>query len=378
MMMMDRATLLQKIMWQVQTPWHFRHQDDRQALSVRATVMGLQALLLAQDGAMLRQTLQQTFARAVALAEVDRLEIALYQEGRDQRVWRALATLQDGTSRSFGLIVARAPGPSDTLTRHDFGHLHTLHTTQARFCVQPYVCGTLPIAPAVTAYSVEWLEQHKELVFEIAYDGGVFLVNASDAQQRFTPQESRHIWRHMAEILWWYPALRRVNIQAGDFVGYRGEDGHLALRLTTARHLAPSTTPVERIHTLLASVITASGYLSDGQQPFLRSMSHDVFLHRMQAVLQRRFGTQAPAMAQQQWQLFAAGALARQEDWLKEDCILATYDRWRAEYPARQAWEWTCQYWSDYAAAVQAAQLPPSWWFPAVEIPAVLHRLTPA
>ena len=38
-------------------------------LSVHTTVMGLQALLLAQDGAMLRQTLQQTFARAVALSD---------------------------------------------------------------------------------------------------------------------------------------------------------------------------------------------------------------------------------------------------------------------------------------------------------------------
>ena len=377
-MTMDRATLLRKIAWNVQAPWHFRHQDDSQALSVHTTVMGLQALLLAQDGAMLRQTLQQTFARAVALSELKRLEIGLYQEGRDQRVWRALATLQDGASQPFGLIVARAPGPSDALTRHDFGHLQTLHTTQARFCVQPYVRGTLPIVPAVTAYTVEWLEQHKELVFEIAYDGGVFLINAPDAQQRFTPQESRRIWRQMVEILWWYPTLRRVNIQAGDFVGYRGADGHLALQLTTARQLVADTTPAQRIHTLLASVITASGYLSDGHQPFPRSMPQDVFLHRMQAVLQRRFAAHAPAMAQQQWQLFAAGVFARQEDWLKEDCILATYDRLRAEHSAMPAWEHTCQYWQAYAAAVESAHLPPSWWFPAAEIPTVLHRLSPA
>jgi hypothetical protein len=75
--------------------------------------------------------------------------------------------------------------------------------------------------------------------------------------------------------------------------------------------------------------------------------------------------------------LFQSGAFAQQEDWLKEDCLLATYDRWCNDYPAGLAWQKTCQYWHDYADAVQAGRLPASWWFPAAEIPTVLARLAP-
>ena len=128
---------------------------------------------------------------------------------------------------------------------------------------------------------------------------------------------------------------------------------------------------------MLGCLITASGYLSDGQQPFHRQMACDVFLSRMQAVLRRRFGDRAPELAQRQWALFQSGAFARQEDWLKEDCLLATYDRWCADYPAARAWQETRQHWLAYAEAVQAGQLRASWWFPATEIPMVLDRLAP-
>jgi hypothetical protein len=126
---------------------------------------------------------------------------------------------------------------------------------------------------------------------------------------------------------------------------------------------------------MLGCLITASGYLSDGQQPFHRQMSCEAFLPRMQAVLRRRFGDRAPELAQRQWVLFQNGAFAQQEDWLKEDCVLATYDRWCADYPAVCAWQETCQRWRAYAEAVQIGQLPASWWFPATEIPTVLDRL---
>jgi len=170
--------------------------------------------------------------------------------------------------------------------------------------------------------------------------------------------------------------VRAVNIQAGDFVAHQEADGQLALKLTTARALAPDVTPAQQIHTILGWMITASGYLSNGQQPFDRHMRREVFVHRMQAVLRRRFGERAPALAQQQWTLFQAGAFARQEDWLKEDCVLATYDRRRADSPAACAWRDTCQHWLAYAAAVHSARLPASWWFPAAEIPALLDRLS--
>src|SRR5262249_23808035 len=135
--------------------------------------------------------------------------------------------------------------------------------------------------------------------------------------------------------------------------------------------------PAEQIHALLGYLITASGYLSDGQQPFQRQMPYEAFVSRMQAVLRRRFGGRAPALAQRQWAVFQSGAFPQQEDWVKEDCLLATYSRWCTDYSAELAWQQTCRHWLDYAEAVQAGQLPASWWFPAAEIPTVLDRLAP-
>jgi len=206
---MDRHRLVSKIFWHLQPNWHLRQRPEAQTLSVPDTVKGLQALLLAEQGAMLQQTLHLAGAHSGALAALSRLDIVLYQEGIDQRVWRAQATWRDGTTALFGIIVARAPGASSVLTRDDFAHLCTLHRQQARYCVAPYVCGTAPVAGGITAYTVEWLEQHKELVFEVSLDGGVFLVNAHGAQRRFSPQESRQIWRRIVEILWWYPRCAR-------------------------------------------------------------------------------------------------------------------------------------------------------------------------
>ena len=373
---MQRTTLLTKIFWHLQARWHLRHHPTPHDLSVHDTVKGLQTLLLASQGAMLAQTLHCTFARPVAFSELQRLDVALYQEGIAQRVWRAQATLHDGSARPFGIIAARTPEASSTLTQQDFHNLQILHARQAQYCVTPYVCGTMPIANGVAAYTVEWLDEHKEFVFEITRDGGSFLVNAPGAHRVFSPHASRHIWRRLVEILWWYPGLRRVNIQAGDFVGRLQDDGHIALKLTTARELTADTTALEHLHTILRSVITASGYLSDGRRPFERHMTQATFVHRMQAVLQRRFGADAATLARQQWELFQQGAFARQEDWLKEDCMLATYDRLRAEHPAHLAWQHTCAIWTAYAQAVQQGHLPASWWFAAAEIPGRLRQLT--
>jgi hypothetical protein len=373
---MDRAALLKKIWWHVQQPWHFRQQPDPTALSVTATVKGLQTFLLAADGAVLRRTLAAVWQRPVALEELERLEITWYQEGAEQRVWRAQATLAEGGERCFGIIVARATGASSNVTQHDFVNLQRLQARQARYCAMPYVSGCLP--GNVAAYTVEWLDDYKEVVFEITLAGGVFLVNAHGAHRHFSPQTSRHIWRGIVDILWHYPGLQAVKVQAGDFVA-RVVDGaaEIDLKLTTARALGADPGPEAQIHAILTSMITASGYLSDGRQPFDRHMPQEVFISRMHAVLRRRFADHALGMAQRQWELFAQGAFARQEDWLKEDCILATYNHLCRKQTAASAWRQTCQRWQAYADAVQAHTLPPSWWFPAAEVPAVLARLAP-
>jgi hypothetical protein len=206
----------------------------------------------------------------------------------------------------------------------------------------------------------------------------VFLVNAHGAYHCFSPQASRQIWRRLGQILCWYPELRAVNIQAGDFVGRVDDAGQITLKLTTARELVAAPRPVEHLQAMLACMITASGYLGDGCQPFDRTMPQAVFFPRMQTVLQRRFGPQAQAMAEHQWALFHAGAFARQEDGLKEDCVLALYDRLRADASATTAWQETQWRWLAYAEAVHSGQCVPSWWFPATEIPQVLERLAPA
>lgn len=374
---MHRTTLAAKISWNLQAPWHLRQPQHAAKLSVLDTVKGLQAWLLAQSGAALSHTLQQVYTSPVALEALQGLEVALYQEGIDQRVWRAQATLADGSVGRFGIIVARAPGTSSALTQRDFHHLHTLHHDQARYCVQPYTSGMLPVAGGVAAYTVEWLEDYKELVFEVTLDGGVFLVNAHGAHRRCSPQDSRQLWRALGQILCWYPALRAVNIQAGDFVGRVDEAGRMALKLTTARELVATATPADHLQAMLACMITASGYLGDGYQPFDRAMPKTVFLPRMQTMLQRRFGSQAQTMAEHQWALFQAGAFARQEDELKEACILALYDRLCADTPATLAWQETQRRWLAYAEAVHTGHCVPSWWFPATEIPQVLERLDP-
>jgi hypothetical protein len=372
---MDRAALRSKIFWGMQERWHLRHHPTPHDLSVTDTVKGLQALLLADQAALLTQTLQCALARPVTVSALERLDIVLFQEGLDQRVWRAQATLQDGTWRPFGLIAARTPEASSRLTQQDFRNLQILHARQPQYCVAPYVCGTMPLAGGVAAYSVEWLDDYKELVFEMTRHGGSFLVNTPGAQRVFSLQESRQIWRRMVEILWWYPGLRRLNIQAGDFVGRLQDNGRPDLKLTTAREFTPDSTSSQHLDTILRSVITASGYLSDGRHPFDRHLSQAAFLHRMHAILQRRFGANAATLAQQQWTLFQQGAFAQQEDWLKHDCILGTYDRFRAASAAPLAWQQTCQIWTAYAQAVDHGSLPASWWFAAAEIPTVLQQV---
>ncbi|PON17049.1 hypothetical protein C2W62_15275 [Candidatus Entotheonella serta] len=386
---MDRATLAQKIAWQLQPAWHFRGAADAAEWSVKDTVKALQTLLLADQGAFLQQTLSRAAQRPVPLENLEQLVMTLFQEGAVQRVWRAQSTLSDGTSYMFGIIAARAPGTCHAVTQRDFRYLQQLHERQPKYCVQPYVDGTQ--SEGIAAFSVEWLASHRELVFEIVHDGGVFFVNAAGHHHAFSPGMSRRIWRRIIAILWAYPELSGVNIQAGDFVGrfqpptqdnpdHPGKHGehteNFDLKLTTARDMRPNSVPVARIHEMLGYGITASGYLSDGQTPFDRHMIEAVFISRMQAILQRRFRDRAHALAQQQWALFQQGVFARQEDHLKDDYVLATYDHLHAELATEPAWRETCQRWMAYAEAVQSGALPPSWWFPAPDIPQVLDRLT--
>jgi len=376
---MDRATLARKLVWQLQPSWHFRGAADTAEWSVEDTVKALQTLLLADRGAFLQQTLSLAAQWPVHLESLEQLRIALFQEGAVQRVWRAHGTLSDGTTCAFGIIVARAPGLSHAVTQRDFRYLQQLHARQPQYCVQPYVNGTL--TQDIAAFSVEWLESYKELVFEIARDGGVFFVNATGHHRAFSPGMSRRIWRHIIKVLWAYPDLRGVNIQAGDFVGMfqdgtPDDSGDFDLKLTTARDMQLDAGPVARIQELLGYGITASGYLSDGRTPFDRQMTQATFMPRMQATLQRRFRDRAQRLAQQQWTLFQQGAFSRQEEHLKDDYVLATYDHLHAELADEPAWRETCQRWMAYAEAVQSGAAAPSWWFPVADIPRVLERLT--
>ena len=372
---MDKTQLLVKTFWHLQKNWHLRHRPDAQEVSLAGTVKGLQALLLNDAAAFLPDTLRQVFSRPVSVPELCRLDIAFFQEGREQRIWRAQASLQNGEMGTFGLIVARSAGASRDLTRDDFRHLQRLFALQPRYCVRPYAQGTAPVAGGLAAHTVEWCETHKELVFEVSRDGGTFLFNNPEAHRHFSPQASRGVWRRVADVLCWYPGLRGVNVQAGDFIGRVEPDGRVDLKLTTARQMASDTSPEAHISAMLQCMITASGYLSDGRQPFDRGMSRESFLRRMGRVLDRRFGDRAATMARQQWELFRAGVFARQEDWLKEDCVLGTFDRWQADHPAGAAWRETKRQWLAYAEAVRAGRVSPSWWFPAGEIPGLLERL---
>ena len=372
---MDRSHLAAKTFWHLQKNWHLRHRPDAQEVSLPDTVKGLQALLLADAAAVLSGTLRQVFSRPVSISELSRLDVAYFQEGREQRVWRARASLQDGTAGTFGLIIARSAGAGQDVTQCDFGHLQRLFALQPRYCVRPYAEGTAPVAGGLAAYTVEWCEAHKELVFEVSRDGGTFLVNRPEAHRHFSLEGSRGVWRRVVEVLCWYPGLRGVNVQAGDFIGRVGPDGQVDLKLTTARQIASDTSPQAQIAAMLGCMITASGYLSDGRRPFDRSMPYESFMPRMRRVLERRFGDRATAMARQQWELFTAGVFARQEDWLKEDCVLGTFDRWRTDCPVEAAWGETKRRWLAYAEAVRAGRVAPSWWFPAAEISGLLERL---
>ena len=372
---MGDSGLREKLFWHLRKNWHLRHQPDDREVSLAHTVKGLQAMLLDEAGAVLPDTLRQVFDRPVELAELRRLDVAFFQEGREQRVWRAQATLEKGTVGMFGLIVARSAGLGSEVTQGDFGHLSRLFASQPRHCVRPYAQGAAPVAGGLAAYTVEWCDEHRELVFEVSREGGTFLTNNPEAHRHFSPRASRGVWRRVAEVLCWYPELRGVNIQAGDFIGRVGSDGQLDLKLTTARQMVSGPSPQEHIAAMLGCMITASGYLSDGKRPFDRNMTFETFIPRMQGVLERRFGDRAPAMARRQWEHFRTGAFVRQEDWLKQDCVLGTFDRWRASHPTQAAWQETKVRWLAYADAVQASRVEPSWWFPAPEIPGLLEHL---
>ena len=372
---MDDSRLKEKLFWHLRKNWHLRHQPDDQEVSLAQTVKGLQALLLDDAGAILWDTLRQVFSRPVEYAELRRLDVAFFQEGREQRIWRAQATLENGDAGLFGLIIARSAGHGNDVTQRDFGHLSRLFAIRPCHCVRPFVQGAAPVAGGLAAYTVEWCEGHKELVFEISRDGGTFLINRPEAHRHFSPRASRDVWRRIAQVMCWYPDLQGVNVQAGDFIGRSGADGQLDIKLTTARQMVSEVSPQEHIAAMLGCMITASGYLGDGRRPFDRDMTFESFVSRMQGVLGRRFGDRAPAMARRQWAYFRSGAFVRQEDWLKQDCVLGTFDRWLASYPVETAWRETKGRWLAYADAVQAGRVEPSWWFPAAEIPALLERL---
>ena len=369
------SSLRDKLFWGLRKNWHLRHQPDDREVSLAQTVKGLQAMLLDEAGAVLSDSLRQVFGRPVAWSELRRLDVAFFQEGREQRVWRAQATLETGATGTYGLIIARSAGPCNDVTQRDFDHLARLFALQPRHCVRPFAQGRAPVAGGLAVYAVEWCGEHRELVFEVSREGGTFLTNSPEAHRHFSPRASRGVWRRVAEVLCWYPGLRGVNIQAGDFIGRVGPDGRPDLKLTTARRMAPEPSPEEHIAAMLACMITASGYLSDGKKPFDRNMSRESFVSRMRGVLERRFGDRAPAMAQRQWELYQTGAFTRQEDWLKQDCVLGTFDRWRGNCPAEAAWQETKGRWLAYADAVLAGRVEPSWWFPAPEIPGLLERL---
>ena len=373
---MTGSPLQEKLFWHLQKNWHLRHRPDSQEVSLSQTIKGLQAMLLDEEAAVLSDTLREVFLRRVDLSELRRLDVAFFQEGREQRIWRAGATLQSGEYGLFGLVIARSAGRGHEVTQRDYGHLLRLSAVQPEYCVRPYVQGTAPVAGGLAAYTVEWCDRHKELVFEVTREAGTFLTNSPGSHRHFGPQASRWVWRRVAEVLGWYPGLRGVNIQAGDFIGRVGPEGQIDVKLTTARHMVSDTGPETHIAALLGCMITASGYLSNGRQPFDRNMSRQAFMSRMQRVLQRRFGDKASALARQQWEHFRAGAFARQEDWLKRDCVLGTFDRWRAGRSTNSAaWRETKEQWLAYANAVTDARAEPSWWFPAAEIPELLEQL---
>ena len=105
------------------------------------------------------------------------------------------------------------------------------------------------------------------------------------------------------------------------------ENGDFDLKLTTARDIQPDPEPTARIAQMLGYGITQpAAYLSDGQTPFDRRMTEAVFMQRMRATLQRRFRERAQPLAEQQWRLFQQDVFSRQEDHLRDDYVLATYD----------------------------------------------------
>ena len=200
--------LRDKLFWHLRKTWHLRHAPDDGEVSLAQTVGGLQGMLLDEAGAVLTDTLCQVFERPVATADLRRLDVAFFQEGREQRVWRAQATLETGETGTFGLIIARSAGPGNDVTRRDFGHLSRLFATNPRYCVRPYRQAAAPVAGGLAAYTVEWCGAHRELVFEVSRDGGTFLINRPEAHRHFSPQASRGVWRRVAEVLCWYPELR--------------------------------------------------------------------------------------------------------------------------------------------------------------------------
>ncbi|MCY4514464.1 MAG: hypothetical protein OXC69_04935, partial [Candidatus Tectomicrobia bacterium] len=117
---MGDSRLQEKLFWHLRKNWHLRHQPDNQEVSLAQTVKGLQALLLDDAGAILWDTLRQVFSRQVEHAELHRLDVAFFQEGREQRVWRAQTTLENGEVGVFGLIIARSAGHGNDVTQRDF------------------------------------------------------------------------------------------------------------------------------------------------------------------------------------------------------------------------------------------------------------------
>ncbi len=199
------------------------------------------------------ESLSMLAGRAVPPSEVAAVDVALFQEGAFQYVFRVRASLRGKKRFQLGLLVAKNDEGATRTAREEYRNLVHLHDRFPAWCVHPLMSAHLRIPvrggskPArVFGYFSQWLAGHHELGVQENLN---FYIN-EEPFYAFDRAESDRIKAWILEHLFsaYDPKSRSApappQIGSGDFVIARPRRNRpLDLRLIACRRIVHDITP---------------------------------------------------------------------------------------------------------------------------------------
>lgn len=202
---------------------------------------------LLQNNGPFHDSLSILAGHPVAPEAVVAANVALFQEGAYQYVFRVRTTLPGKKRLQIGLLVAKNDGEASRTAREEYRNLAQLHGRFPGWCVHPLTAAHLSIPKPggsrpnrVFCYFTEWLPSHHELGIQENLN---FYINEMPFYA-FDRGDTDQIKERILECLFsaYDPAARTAlappQIGSGDFVITRPRRNHpLDLRLIACRRI---------------------------------------------------------------------------------------------------------------------------------------------